>query len=1239
MRPADKHLTPQELDLLLLNPADSRDSNATGALPPEAQQHLNGCMYCQSVADKCRKAEEALRNLRTWSRTSGGGKALAPGSECPPEDTWSTLAAGLMEDEKAAPFITHAATCGWCGPRLKEAMHDLADDITAEEQEALEKLPSASPGWQRAMARELAAKQRKPKDPQPDTKPAFRWWPKLAWATALPAVAIIAVGMGWLVWLKTREPDVNALLAQAYTEQRTIELRMRGAAYAPMRVSRGKESSSLNRPSSLLHAEFIIGNSLSRHHDDPDWLDKKGRAELLDGHYDAAIGALSDAKKLNASSTILTDLATAYFGRWAAGNQPADYQAALDFLDQALQKDPNDPIALFNRAIVHERNYQYANAIQDWEKYLLLFGNDDWADEARHHLQALREKVQISQEYSKPLMGGSAFAQNISAESDASWQTVDARIEEYLDQAVRLWLPAAFSPQETEASRKNALQALRTLAQILAQRHGDHWLLGFLDSPHSLEYKKAVLLLGDAITENAAGNFERAEGHAKEADGLFRIAGNVPGSNRARLEMVYALHRSVQGGRCEIKAELLEKELNAKLNPWLAAQLLIEHSICTGMTGHLDKSETEIADAIAIAQKASYSQLYLRALGIAASMDTEMGRPNAAWGKDRAGLAIYWSGSYSPQRAYQFYSDMGFFSERSGKWSIALALAREGAAAAIRTHNPMTEALARFRLASAASTAGSRAEAIREFEAAGKLYEGLPQNQTTRTYLLNSQISLAELKTLNGESDVSLKSLEEAELPVSKISDYTIPLRLYVVLGEIYSRQGRWKEARAAYTQATLISEQALNRLHEGAERLRWERQTQRAYRGLLKCYLQQTGDPADALEFWEWYKAAAARPAALRELQVSKQNALLVNVKAAATPVRFLDRLRSTLRKEVVISYVQLPDEIISWTFDDRGVRLVRVPVSTAEFDLTATRFLDQCSDPNSSIDALRANGKKLYSWLIAPQIQNMRPDDQVTIEPDGEIAKVPFAALVDENGKYLGGRFAIAFSPGAYYQIGRTASHALMPEQRALVVAPPAFTSETGLKPLPDALQEADAVAGHFHHPLQLTGTAATLEAVERALSNTEIFHYVGHSYGNYGSIGLLLAGDSRQAAAAIQEPAVLTAERISRLKLSQLRLVVLSSCSTESNPDQVLTDPDELVRAFLQAGADQVIASRWSVDSAATLEVMEISYARFAIGTTVARVFQLDRLATLNARTTAHPYFWASMDVFSISYNDQR
>ena len=1237
MRPADKHLTPQELDLLLLNPADSRDSNASGALSSEARQHLNGCMYCQSVAEKCRKAEEALRNLRTWSRTSGGGKALAPGSDCPPEDTWSVLAAGLMEDEKAALFVTHAATCGWCGPRLKEAMRDLAEDITAEEQEALAQLPTASPGWQRAMAQKLATASGNPdvplvkvetpagsKEHKSKEKAGFGWWPKLVWAGSGLAVVVVAVLVGVRL---TREPDVNALLAQAYTEQRTIELRISGAAFAQLRHERGRHPSA--KPTALVDAEYIIRHKLEQHSDDAAWLDKKGQAELLGGDYNSAIITLNDAKNLDASPEIKTDLATGYFERAEGDGSSADYPSALQLLTEVLQQKPDDRIALFNRAIVYERMLLPREAVKDWEKYLALPGKDDWKQEAAKHLQDVQEKLKRGYDHNTELMDYVTFAQTISPPNDLSWQPAESRIEDYLESAIRDWLPASLSARKPEA-RLKALQALKALAAVLVLRHGDYWLQDVLVAPASPGYTKAILLLGETLNAERTGNPEKAARKAMEADVLFRAAGNTAGSNRARAELAYALHRSVQGRQCEKKAGQLVKQLDTR-SPWLTGYVLTEYSVCAGMVGHLNKSQLEIAKAIAVAQQASYPQLYLRALGMAASLDTAMGRPNAAWDKDRAGLDICWRSSYSPQRAYQFYSDLGFLPEKTGSWFVAMALAREAVAEAIRTKNPATVALARFRLASAASAAGSQMEAIEQFEAAEKIYkEELPDDSTMLAYRLEGQISLAELKILNGERDVPLQTLAAAEGRLAGISDYPISLRLHVVLGELYSREASWRDARAEYTKAVLKSEDALSHIQQEAERLRWDRETKQAYRGLLKSYLQQTNDTAQALEFWEWYKAAASRPSTLKELRVSEGGALLL-YKTGAAPVQVLDSIRPSLKNEVVISYAQLPDEIISWAFDDRTVSIKRIPVSAAEFDLTATRFLNQCSDPQSSIEALRVNGRKLYDWLIAPQISNLSPDRQLTIEPDGAIMKVPFAALVDENGKYLAERFAIAFSIGAHYRGGRPMDHALLPHQKALIVASPALTSKTGLSPLPEALQEANAVASCFHNPLRLTGAAATREAVERALGNAEIFHYVGHSYGNFGSVGLLLAGD-RKSAASEQEPEILTAEHISRLKLRRLRLVVLSSCSTESNPDQVLTDPDELVRAFLQADAKQVIASRWSVDSQATAQLMERFYGNLFSTGSPAWALQLASDRIRKHTGSLHPYFWASFYCFS-------
>jgi len=153
MRSADEHLTPQEIEQLLFGADDSKD-NAWGGAAPEAQQHLSGCAVCQAVADKYRNIDSALKGLRTDKRAL---KASTRGTDCPDDETWPNLAAGLISDEEAARYVAHAAQCDWCGPLLKEAMEDLAQPVTAEEQEALEKLPSASPGWQRAMAKKMAA--------------------------------------------------------------------------------------------------------------------------------------------------------------------------------------------------------------------------------------------------------------------------------------------------------------------------------------------------------------------------------------------------------------------------------------------------------------------------------------------------------------------------------------------------------------------------------------------------------------------------------------------------------------------------------------------------------------------------------------------------------------------------------------------------------------------------------------------------------------------------------------------------------------------------------------------------------------------------------------------------------------------------------------------------------------------------------------------------------------------------
>ena len=115
---------------------------------------------------------------------------------------------------------------------------------------------------------------------------------------------------------------------------------------------------------------------------------------MLEGKYEAAVEALRHALQLEPHSpALLTDLATAYFQRAQQEDNKDDLGAAYEYLSQALKLHPDDPVALFNRAIVAEHQFLYHQALDDWDHYLRVDPGSQWAEEARNRANAVREKL------------------------------------------------------------------------------------------------------------------------------------------------------------------------------------------------------------------------------------------------------------------------------------------------------------------------------------------------------------------------------------------------------------------------------------------------------------------------------------------------------------------------------------------------------------------------------------------------------------------------------------------------------------------------------------------------------------------------------------------------------------------------------------------------------------------------------------------------------------------------------
>ena len=231
----------------------------------------------------------------------------------------------------------------------------------------------------------------------------------------------------------------------------------------------------------------------------------------------------------------------------------------------------------------------------------------------------------------------------------------------------------------------------------------------------------------------------------------------------------------------------------------------------------------------------------------------------------------------------------------------------------------------------------------------------------------------------------------------------------------------------------------------------------------------------------------------------------------------------------------------------------------------------------------------KQLHQLLIEP-IADLLPNDpneRIIFMPQKELFLIPFAAILDKNGKYLIEKHTILTAPAiqvlqlTYQQQQRVSESA----NNILVVGNPNPMPEP-LSTLPHSEQEALNIA-QMHNTQPLIGDCATKAAILPQLETARLIHLATHG---------IAKEDSPLKSAIAFAPSVgdngwLTAEEIFHLQLSA-ELVVLSACNTGRGTitgDGVVG----LSRSLISAGVPSVIVSLWSVYDDSTAFLMTEFY----------------------------------------------
>ncbi len=343
-------------------------------------------------------------------------------------------------------------------------------------------------------------------------------------------------------------------------------------------------------------------------------------------------------------------------------------------------------------------------------------------------------------------------------------------------------------------------------------------------------------------------------------------------------------------------------------------------------------------------------------------------------------------------------------------------------------------------------------------------------------------------------------------------------------------------------------------------------------------------------------------------------------------------------------------------------------------DLDTRIDAFRQALRDPRRK--DVRQLARSVDEKLMQP-VRSLAGDaGHLLISPDGKLNLIPFEALIDERGRFLIERYAIA-----YLTSGRDLLRLQTPRDSKsppMVFADPSFGnpaliasadsspnsnwpsrtqfnySQVFFGPLPGVGDEVRALRTLLPQGTFLTKEQAT-EATLKHVNAPSILHIATHGFflesdapatssaaikspdgtrlGKWVArvenpllrSGLALAGANQGRSG--NDDGVLTALEATALDLWGTKLVVLSACDTGvgdvKNGDGVYG----LRRALFLAGAESQLMSLWPVSDRSTRDLMVGYYQALVQNVGRGEALRRVRLQMLRNKPRSHPYYWAS------------
>lgn len=721
------------------------------------------------------------------------------------------------------------------------------------------------------------------------------------------------------------------------------------------------------------------------------------------------------------------------------------------------------------------------------------------------------------------------------------------------------------------------------------EQHHDSWPREFLPETErgTHETDEAATLLADAIKDNLVGDSVHAFAGASRARREFATSGALAGQFRSHLEMIIALRRMERVDNCATESTKLSLALVrlAKDYAWISARNALEEATCRGRLQQYAAMQSLLLQARSSMRSHHYFDIEQKVLQLGASADYVLGHNESSITQSFAGIALCAAHHLDPIQYFTFYEQLAMLAEKDDDWPLAYDYNREAAESVADTADQATWANARLQFARAAIAAGHPDEGRNILREVASHLSALQANPS-----LYGEINVWMARAaISGKVYSEASNYLAAASPLIHSSGNALSRLLFEqTLGELLVEEKRAPEARSHLHEAQLSLESRLAHLKDYEERLIWLEESGQIYRLEAEADLDEN-DAAGALSLWQRYKALLS----------------------GSTPIpMFSPSGLEKCQRCALISWVSLESRtLVFLRAPDGSVKGGVSTISRSQILQLQRIFLAQLSHPETPLADIKTTGARLFQILLGPVAQSLPDGGQIVLQPDQELGDIPFAALVGVDSEFLARHYELVTSPFITLH-GRPSGH-IASHDRVLVVS--ASDSLGSSDTEPEELRKL------FPEGAVLELHDAELPVIRKELESATILHFTGHSISQSGDQVLSL-GNGRTL-----QPADLNGS-----SHTHLQLAVLAGCST-ARSRQEMRDPHSWVGSLLRAGVPDLVASRWSVDSATTSDFMREFYTLIRNGETAPSALRQSALHMSAQAATASPYYWASFDVF--------